>query len=277
LTFVKHLFYTEYVLRILLRSKLTYVLLVFYLLIFIWWVKIFISGVKISDENYLFGLVYAFIALIGGVNGLLISKKWGGYKSLVGKGIIFLSFGLLSYWFGQVAWSYYNLVLKVELPYPSIADIGYFAAILFYIAGMYTFARVSGAKLILNKLKGKLISFIIPASMLAISYFLFLQHISPDFSNIIKTFLDFGTPVGYTIVISMALTAYFLTRGVLGGKMKNRVLYIILALIVQNITDNTFLYQAGAGIYYNAGINDFMFATSFTVMSIALIMFKNYD
>lgn len=271
------MFYTECVLKILLKSKLAHTLLIFYLLIFIWWVKISISGVKISNENYLFGLVYAFIALIGGVNGLLVSKRWGGYRSMVGKGIIFLSIGLLSYWFGQVAWSYYNLVLKVELPYPSTADIGYFSAILFYIVGMYTFARVSGAKLTLNKLKGKLISFIVPASMLAISYFLFLQHIGPDFSNPIKTFLDFGTPVGYAIVVSMALTAYFLTKGILGGKMKNRVLYIIFALIVQNITDNTFLYQAGAGTYYNAGINDLMFATSFTIMSLGLIMFKSYD
>lgn len=264
-------------LTILLKSKLTYILLVLYLLIFIWWVRIFISGVKISDENYLFGLVYAFIALIGGVNGLLVSRKWGGYKSLMGRGIIFLSFGLLSYWFGQVVWSYYNLVLKVEVPYPSIADIGYFSAILFYIVGMYEFAKVSGARLTLNKLKGKFIAFVIPVSMLAISYFLFLQNIIPDFSNPIKTFLDFGSPVGYAIVISMALTAYFLTKGVLGGKMKNRILLIIFALIVQNITDNTFLYQAGAGIYYNAGINDLMFATSFTIMSLGLIIFKSYD
>lgn len=264
-------------LKILLKSKLAYILLVFYLLIFIWWVKIFISGVKVSDENYLFGLVYAFIALIGGINGLLISRRWGGYKSLMGRGILLLSFGLLSYWFGQVIWSYYNLVLKVEVPYPSIADIGYFSAILFYIVGMYEFAKVSGAKLTLSKLKGKFIVFIIPVSMLAISYFLFLQHIVPDFSNPIKTFLDFGSPVGYAIVISMALTAYFLTKGVLGGKMKNRILFIIFALIVQNITDNTFLYQAGAGIYYNAGINDLMFATAFTIMSLGLILFKSYD
>ncbi len=271
------MFYTEFVLTILLKSKLTYVLVVFYLVILFWWIKIFLSGVKVSDENYLFGLVYAFIALIGGINGLFVSKIWGGYKSLVGKSIIFLSLGLLSYCFGQVAWSYYNLVLRVEVPYPSVADFGYFSAILFYIGGMYAFAKASGAKVTFNKLKGKLIAFIIPTGMLIISYFLFLQHISPDFSDPIKTFLDFGTPIGYAIVISMALTAYFLTKGVLGGNMKNRILYIISALIVQNITDNTFLYQAGAGTYYNAGINDLMFATSFTIMSLGLIIFKSYD
>lgn len=260
-----------------MKSKLTYFLLAFYLIIFIWWVKIFLSGVKVSDENYLFGLVYALIALVGGVNGLLVSRIWGGYKSLVGRGIIYLSLGLLSYCFGQIVWSYYNLVLKVEVPYPSIADIGYFSAIPLYILGMYTFAKASGAKITFNKLKGKLIALIIPMSMLIISYFLFLQYISPDFSNPIKTFLDFGTPIGYAIVISMALTAYFLTKSVLGGNMKNRILFIISALIVQNITDNTFLYQAGAEIYYNAGINDLMFATAFTIMSLGLILFKSYE
>lgn len=264
-------------LKKLLKSKLTYILCIFYFLLLVWWVKIFLSGVKISDENYLFGLVYGFIAFIGGINGIIVSKKWGGYKSLVGRAIIFLSLGLLSYWFGQTAWSYHNLVLKAEVPYPSIADIGYFSAIIFYIIGMYTFAKVSGAKITLNKLKGKLVAFIIPIGMLSISYYLFLQNITPDFSQPIKTFLDFGTPTGYAIVISMALTAYILTKGVLGGSMRSRIVFIIFALVIQNITDNTFLYQAGAGTYYNAGLNDLMFATSFTIMSLALLALSNYE
>lgn len=264
-------------LQTLLKSKVSYFIVVFYLLLFIWWIKIYLSGVKVSDENYLFGLAYALIALMGGINGLVVSSKWGSYKSLVGRAIIFLSLGLLSYCFGQIAWSYYNLVLKLELPYPSIADIGYFSAIIFYILGMFTFAKASGAKITFGKLKGKLIAFIIPASMLTVSYFLFLQYISPDFSDPIKTLLDFGTPTGYAIVISMALTAYFLTKDVLGGKMRSRIVFIIFALILQNITDNTFLYQFGAGTYYNAGINDLMFATSFAIMSLGLVSFRSYD
>lgn len=264
-------------LQSLIKNRLTYIFLIFYVVISIWWIKIYLSGIEASDENYLFGLVYGFIAFIGGVNGLMLSKKWGTYKSLMGRGIIFLSLGLLSYWFGQTAWSYYNLILKVEVPYPSIADIGYFSAILFYIVGMYEFAKASGAKLTLSKLKGKIIAFSIPAIMLSISYFLFLQYISPDFSDPIKTFLDFGTPIGYAIVISTALTAYFLTKNVLGGGMKNKILFIIFALIIQNITDNMFLYQAAAGTYYNGGINDFMFATSFTFMSLALITLSDYQ
>lgn len=264
-------------LKLIFRSKLSYIFIIYYIFLLVWWIKIYLSGVKVSDENFLFGLVYSFIALIGGINGLLISRKWGGFRSLMGRSIIFLSSGLLCYWFGQTVWSYYNLVLRVEAPYPSIADIGYFSVIPLYILGMYSFAKVSGAKITLSKISGKLIVFIIPLSMLGISYYVFLQNISLDISNPIRSFLDFGTPIGHALAISIALVAYFLTRGVLGGGMKKRIIFIIFAMLSQNITDNTFLYQYAAGTYYNAGINDLMFATSFTLMAIALLSFKNYD
>lgn len=264
-------------LHTLSKSKLTYIIVIFYILLALWWMKIFLSGQTSGDENLLFGFAYSFIALIGGINGLITAQKWGGFKSLMGRGISFLSIGLLGYWFGQVSWSYYNFILHVEVPYPSIADIGYFSVIPLYTIGMLSFAQTAGAGITLRKLQGKLIVFILPLISLTITYYLFLKNLSPDFTDPIRTFLDYGTPLGYAIVISMALTAYALTADVLGGKMKSKIMFIIFALIAQNITDNTFLYQAAAGTYYNGGVNDLMFATTFMLMSIGLIGLKSYE
>ena len=61
------------------------------------------------------------------------------------------------------------------------------------------------------------------------------------------------------------------------SKMKRRILYIIFAFIAEYITDFTFLYQYSDGSYYNAGINDLMFATTFTLMALALISFESYE
>src|SRR3989344_1829580 len=253
------------------QSKLTLLLVIFYLILLLWWLKIFFSGQKTDDENYIFGLAYGFMALIGGVNGLLVSRIWGGFHSLIGRGVSFLSIGLLCYFFGQTTWSFYNLILRVEVPYPSLADFGYFSVIPVYTYAAYCFARASGAKNNFNKLKGKIIALIIPLVMLSTTYFFFLHDMEINFSDPIKTFLDFGTPLGYSVVISMTLIAYFLSKNMLGGAMKSRILIVIGALIFQNITDNTFLYQYSTGSYYNAGINDLMFATAFALMSISLI------
>lgn len=259
------------------KSKLTYFILLMYILLVVWWLKINFINTGQSTENYYYGLSYSFIAFIGGINGLIVAQKWGGFKSLFGRGISFLSLGLLSYWFGQVAWSYYNIVLRVEVPYPSIADIGYFSAIVFYALGMWSFAKTAGVKTSLQTLSGKLIAFIIPAFMLGLSYYFFLRETSPDLANPIRTFLDYGTPLGYAISFSIALIAYSLTRNVLGGRMKPKILYIIFAFIIQYITDYTFLYQFATESYINAGTNDLMFTTSFTIMAIGLIAFKDYE
>jgi len=264
-------------LKIITNSKIFYLLIIYYLVLVIWWLKIFFSGSTEGDENFLFGFAYSFIPLVGGIYGLIISKKWGGFQSQIGKGIGFFSLGLLGYWFGQTAWSYYNIIAKVEVPYPSVADFGYFSAIITYSLGIFYFAKAIGIKFQLRKNKSKLFALIVPLIMLLVSYFFFIRDTEHDFSDPIRTFLDYGTPLGLAIPISIAIIAYSLTRGFLGGQMKSRILYIIAALIIEYITEFTFFYQAATGTYYNGGFNDLMYATSFLVMSLGLIGFKDYE
>lgn len=261
-------------LAILLRSKLTYIVVGFYLIILGWWIYIDLFNFKETYINYWFGFVYAIIALIGTFIGLIASGKWGGYKSYVGKGIIFLSLGLLGEWFGQTIWSYYNIIARLEVPYPSIADIGYFSIIPFYGLGMIYFARASGIKFSLSKIDGKIKAILIPVIMVSISYFLFLRNLNMDFTHPIRTFLDFGYPLGEAITISIALLTYIVSVKTLGGKMRARILFIIFALFFQYITDYIFLYKAADGTYFNGGFTDLMYATSFTIMAIGLISFK---
>lgn len=263
--------------KIIFKTPLTYVIIFYYALLVLWWVKIYLTGVRDGQENYLFGLAYSFIALVGGINGILVSRKWGFYKSVVGRGILFLSCGLLAYWFGQTSWSYYNLVLNVEAPYPSIADFGYFSSIILYSLGMFMFAYAAGANTTIKSTKGIIAAVVVPLVMVLVSYYFFLKNFAPDFSDPLKLFLDYGTPLGYSIAMSIAILAFVLSRNVLGGKMKTRILFIVCAFIAEYITDYTFLYQFSAGTYYNAGINDLMFATTFMLMAIGLISFSSFD
>lgn len=263
--------------KTIFKSKIFYIIAIFYFVLLVWWLKIYFSGIKEGQENFLFGFAYTFIPLIGGINGLIIAKKWGGFNSQIGKSLGFLSLGLFGYWFGQTVWSYYNIVAKVEVPYPSIADFGYFSAIITYSLGMFYFFKASGSKFFLQENKSKFIAIIIPLIMLSLSYFFFVKDTEPDFSNPIRMFLDYGTPLGLAIPISLAIAIYILSKNLLGGKMKPRILLIIVALIAEYISEFTFFYQAATDTYYNAGVNDLMFTTSFTMMAIGLIAFKSYD
>lgn len=261
----------------LIKSKSTYIILSLYVVFFLWWISIYSRGIKETIENYQFGFIYALIALVGGINGMVISRKWGGLKSLIGKGIFFFSLGLIGLWFGQTVWSYYNLIVKVEVPYPSLADIGFFSIIPLYSLGMYNFARASGGNFTLRKVNNKLTVIMLPLVAVGIAYYFFVKNVSPDLSNPLKTFFDFGYPLGESIPLTMAIITYFLSSRLLGGKMKGKIISLIVALLFHSVTEYAFIYTSGAGLYYNAGPVDLMYMTSFTLTSLALISFSNYD
>lgn len=266
------------ILRVLLRNKLTYFFIIYFIFILVWWVKIQLSGQTEGLENYWFNIIYGWIALIGSINGFVIAyKRWGGHTSIIGKGLIFLSLGLFGEWFGNAVWGYYNVFTQVEIPYPSLADIGFFSIIPFYGLAIFYFAKAAGIRLSLRTFSGQLQAIVIPLIMVIISWGLFLKDIPFDASNPIKLFLDYGYPAGEAITVSIAILTYSLSRNILGGKMRGRILFIIFALIAQYITDYTFLYQAGTGAYYNAGFVDFMYATSLTFMSLGLLSFNSLD
>src|SRR3989338_9414541 len=132
----------------------------------VWWLILLFSGLRENFHNYLFGAAYGIMALVGGLTGLSISKAWGGVKSVMGKAILFLSLGLLAAEFGQLVFSYYNIFLGVEIPYPSLADIGFFANIPFYSFGIFYLARASGVLINLKKLVGQIQVVIIPFILL---------------------------------------------------------------------------------------------------------------
>lgn len=259
---------------ILLKDTRARILFIYYIALLIWWVYIFLTGQRDGFQNYLFGVAYAIIAIIGGLNGIFVSRHWGAWRSTMGRGIVFLSAGLLAFAFGQLTWSYYNIVLQVEVPYPSVADMGYVGTIPLYFLGMMFFSKAAGARFALRTWTGKLQTILIPLIVLLFSYWIFLRDYEFDFGRPVKIFIDFGYPLGQALTISIGILAFTLSRNFLGGLMKSKIRLLIFALAFQYLTDFSFLFQASRGEYFNGGFIDLMYATSFLIMSLSLISFS---
>lgn len=227
-----------------------------------------------SPSHEWFANTYGILALWGGAWGLVISKKWGGFKSIIGKAILFFSFGLLAQVFGQVAYSYYYYYLGVEIPYPSLGDLGYFGSIPLYIFAVLLLARASGVKISLRSFKSKAQAVIIPILILGFSYYAFLQGYEFDWSAPLVIFLDFGYPLGQATYISFAILTYLLSKKTLGGIMKGKIFLILFALVIQYIADYHFLYQISKDTWYASGPNDYIYLASYFAMAIGLIQLK---
>jgi len=227
---------------------------------------------KENDLYGYFGTLYGLIALWGGIWGLLISRHWGGMNSLIGKALIMLSLGLFAQEFGQIAYTYYIFVLKIDVPYPSIGDIGFFGTIPFYIYAAILIAKAAGVKFSLQSYTNKLQAIIVPLIVLGFAYFTILRNYPIDLSDPVGTFLNFGYPTGQAIYISIALLAYSLTRNILGGVMKPKILLIIFAFFAQFLADYLFIYFHNN--YYPGSILDYMYVIAYFLMSFGIMHFQ---
>lgn len=254
-----------------MKSKANKTAFILYLLLTFWWIFLYVSGLKENFNNYFFAAVYGFMALLGGIWGIRIAKGWGGVKSVMGRAIIFLSLGLFAEEFGQLVFSYYNIFLKVEVPYPSIADIGFFMNIPFYLYGGYLLLKASGGSLSIKSLRSQIQALGIPLAMLIISYLFFLQGYEFDFTKPLKIFLDFGYPLGQAMYVSIAILAFSLSRKTLGGVMRPKILLLIIAFIYQFAADFNFLYQNSSGTWYNGGYGDYLYLLAYFIMTLGIL------
>ena len=246
--------------------------MVLFLLLTLWWI---LDPIVLGRHHERiigdFASIYFIMALWGGIWGIAVSRKWGGHKSVMGKAILMFSLGLLAQVFGETVYAYYSFVLKVAIPYPSLGDLGYFGSIPLYIYGSILLAKASGTNIKLKNLGHKLQAILIPLAMLTIAYFLFLQGYKFDWSDPVRVFLDFGYPLTQAIYISIALLTYLLSKGLLGGIMKSKILFILFALFIQFLSDYNFLYQVSRETWVTGGYGNMLYLSAYFLMALALI------
>ncbi len=254
------------------KNKVTVLITLLFVGLSGWWLVLYLGGYAgDTPQAEQYSAVYGIMALFGGLIGLGVSKAWGGYKSLIGKFTLLLSLGLLAQEFGQIAYSLHTYLFHTEIPYPSVGDAGYFGSVILYCAAVFYLIKALKLKTTLASSINKLWVGVIPLVLLISSYVFFLRGYEFDFSQPLTVFLDFGYPLGQAIYISLALLALVLSRKYLGGRMKPVVLFLIVALFAQYVSDFTFLYSVSRETWQTAGINDYMYLVSYFLMTIALL------
>ena len=262
----------ERALEELRKNHFLKVILFLFLALTIWWISMFVRDLQGGSENNAFTLIYPWFSLVGSVAGFYVGSKWGGFESFLGGAISMFAFGLLAQFIGQAIYAYYIYINGIEVPYPSWGDLGYFGSVICYIIGAILLTKVSGFTFSVRSLKGKLISFAIPVILLLSSYAVFLRDYQLDSIDYLKTFLDFGYPLGQAIYVSLAILALLMSKNILGGIMQKPISFLLIALVIQYLCDFMFLYQVSRGTWYVGGINDFMYLVSYFVMTVSLVV-----
>lgn len=253
------------------KQKWSLVEIGIFVILFLFWILVNFTSLNTDINKQIWAASYQVLALVGGFLGLFYSMLWGGTRSYIGRGVLLLSIGLLLQNFGQSIYSYFIFYQHIDIPYPSIGDLGFFGSVIMYIFAIYQFAKASGVNLHSRYFKNKLSIFILPIILIFISYTFFLKGYDFSSSTTLQTFLDFGYPIGEAIYVSIAVTVLIFCQKLLGGIMRKPIIFLILAFIFQYISDFTFLFQSSNGTWKAGGLNDLMYATSYALMTIGLV------
>ncbi len=256
-----------------LVSRKSYLLLGYFFCLLIWWVSLQLSGFTDTLTNYFFGLSFGLIPLIGGILGIHTSTKWGSYTSYFGRAVLFISLGLISWGLGNCLWAYFNLVLHVEVPFPSLADLLFVVSWPLWLVGMLNLSKATGAKYSLKRAYGKVFLLIIPALAFLVTYYVvkFASGGGLDISGgPLATFFVFAYPVGDVVILSMSLLVYGLSFGYLGGRYNLFISILLISFIVNYFGDMGFSYTTTTNSYFNGNWVDLTFALAFFMMGFAV-------
>jgi hypothetical protein len=253
-------------------SKESKIIFFYYIFIFLYWAILYFQGIKEQPTNYYYQVVEGFIPLIGGLLGIIKAKKWGFLSSKVGSALFFISLGTFSWGVGQMLWSiYYNLIQKVDIPYPSFADVGFIMAIPCWVIGSVFLSKATGAHLSLKHLRGKILLFIIPLIVLVVSYYLLLIVARggsiPLGEDRLKLVFDLAYPIGDIVILTFTLVIYGLSFNYLGGKYKFPIICILAGWVLMYFSDFSFSYTTTIGTYYDGHWVDIMFPTVMTLLT----------
>lgn len=240
-----------------------------------------LTGIPTAPDSYIFAFLYGLIPLLGGILGIRKARKWGMLKSQMGKALLYLSLGLITWGGGELIWSYYNFFLNQEIPYPSFADASFIVSWPLWGIGTFYLSHATGVKYGLRTLSGRLLVVTIPILAAGISYYL-LVEVARDGSfelggGLAKIFFDLAYPIFDAVILAIAFLVYGLSFTYLGGRFKLPVLLLLLGFVLNYIADFGFSYTTTLETFYNGNWVDLVFASAMFCLAFAVNCFDVGD
>jgi hypothetical protein len=237
------------------------------------WVAVNVFSPNSLWQGY-FSDTYGFIALFGGIFGLLVARSWGYLKSLVGISITLLSLGLLCQFLGQLSYSILFYAYGIENAYPAFGEVFFVLSVPLYIFGSYYIAKAAGFDSSLERVRNRVVASATPVLVLIFSYVFFLRTYDFSSNPLLNTIIEIYYPLGQSFFLSVSLVAFFTTREFLGGIMRKPVLMILLALVFQYLADSMFIYETNHEIWQAGSFSALIFVLSYSLMAFALVNFQ---
>jgi len=211
----------------------------------------------------------AFPPMIAGAavvsSSFALKKYWGKLEDKFSKIWLGFTLGMIFWFLGELGWSIYTLLLNVEIPYPSIADIAWLIGYIPLMAAFHWYMRTFQFTVSKTLYRGG-------ATIIAfICLGLFAYFLAPVFAERAETeIVTLTVDVAYP-ALDLALLGYSLLALLifLRGKIGIAWSLISAAVLMDVLADMLFTYTTLRGTYYSGHPLELLFHFGYILYALA--------
>lgn len=198
-------------------------------------------------------------------------------KGIEGKTYTSLTIGLLLFFLGEITWTYYQILLNIEIPFPSLADLFWILGYIFigyHIYGTYKFWKHN------KKIDNRHV-IIISILICMLSSFMIYTTISESYSNIKNELISTSISITYVVLDSvLAIPAIAIVWSLRSGHpFFTHWLLISFFILFNSVADFGFGYTYIISVDVEEAerfewIWDILFNASYISIAIALLWYQ---
>ena len=163
----------------------------------------------------------------------------------------------------ECTWAAYYFILKIAVPYPSLADIFYVGGYLPIIAGLLGYLNTFHVALTKRRLAYSFVA-------ISVAVALALLFVLPVELGKNPPPLTFLTDMIYPALDLLLLSLAVLSLGIfVGGTIAKWWMIFGVGATLYVIGDEFFLYQVAHGTYYNGSVDDLIFLLGYLTFALA--------
>lgn len=177
-----------------------------------------------------------------------------------------LGVGLAAWGAGQLTWAYYELLRGVEVPFPSLADVGYLGLIPFTAWGMLRLPAAPRSRA--GRTRALLDGLIIATSLFALSWALVLGPLyQSESASVVEKALGLAYPFGDILLIGVVL--FVAARA---SRAERATISLIgSGLVVLALADSVFTYLTINDTYVTGNLVDVGWTAGFVLIGLGAL------
>lgn len=242
--------------------RLTSTLAFIFILLAVWDGLLYRNHLRTNNWNYLFNAAVGALYIFTFVIAIWHSRK-PQISTSSRKIFVYLGLAALAWGAGSLIWAYYNLVVKVSVPYPSFADVFFLISYPLWGLALWRLHEQYNKDATQRAINESIL--IVMVSAVVIFAFLNRPDLSPDL-GLMKNLLNVAYSLGDVLLVAMSLIEL---RSGLAKKYKG--LYLLIGFfLLQAGGDFMFAYRNNNGLYWNGDVSDLLFGLSGFALGLAL-------